>query len=86
MTIGILDELVAEFVEERVRQFPTRSFGVTDIVRALATALGDAGQTELTTKDHQKIARLLDEHPFLVRTLSGTGATWRPGLAKRQGL
>ena len=76
-------ELVAEFVEERVRQLPTKTFGVEDVKRALGATLRDAGDTiELTSGDDRWMADWLDRHPFLLRARQGRDAGWKPGLNK----
>lgn len=81
----IVAELVAEFVEERVRLFPTTTFGVDEVKRALGAALQEAEETvELKPSDDTLIPAILDRHPFLVRTETGR-ATWKPGLNKAAG-
>jgi hypothetical protein len=74
-------ELVAEFVEERVRHSPTKAFGVEDVKRALGTALRDAGGAiELTATDDRWMSEWLDRHPFLLKAKSGKAPSWTPGL------
>lgn len=78
----IVSELVAEFVEERVRQHPTKAFRLDDVKRALAAMLRDAGEpTVIKATDEGWIAEWLDRHPFLIGAASGSGE-WRPGLNK----
>ena len=75
----IVAELVDEFVEERVRQLPTKAFGVAEVKRALGAALKDAGGSiELKAGDDRFMAEWLDRHPFLLRAKAG--ASWKPGL------
>jgi hypothetical protein len=82
-TATIVSELVAEFVEERVRQHPTKSFRLDDLKRAVAALLRDAGEaTDLKTSDDGWIVDWLDRHPFLIRQQSGAAGEWKPGLNK----
>jgi hypothetical protein len=85
-TATIVSELVAEFVEERVRQHPTKAFRLDDLKRALAALLRDAGEaTDLKVSDDGWIIDWLDRHPFLIRTQAvkaGAGGEWKPGLNK----
>jgi hypothetical protein len=77
----IVAELVDEFVEERVRQLPSKPFGVAEVKRALGTALKEAGGAiELKAGDDRWMAERLDGHPFLLRAKAG--ASWQPGLNK----
>ena len=79
----VLRELLSEFVEERVRQMPNRTFAMSDVTRALSAMLMDAGQAgALGPSDSQRIAASLDQHPFLLRSKAGSTAQWKPGLNK----
>jgi len=79
----IVSELVAEFVEERVRQHPTKPFRLDDLKRAVAALLRDAGDaTNLKAADDGWIVDWLDRHPFLIKQQSGAGGEWKPGLNK----
>jgi hypothetical protein len=79
----IVNELVAEFVEERVRQLPTKSFILDDVKRALGTMLRDAGDVvDLKAGDDRWMADWLDQHPFLIRAKAGSPGQWKPGLNK----
>ena len=74
-------ELVAEFVEERVRHLPTKAFGVEDVKRALGAALREAGDAvELTASDDRRMSEWLDRHPFLRKATAGKAPSWTPGL------
>jgi hypothetical protein len=83
-TATIVSELVAEFVEERVRQHPTKAFRLDDLKRALAALLRDAGETaDLRASDDGWIIDWLDRHPFLIRSPDIRSAgEWKPGLNK----
>ena len=77
----IVSELVAEFVEERVRHLPTKPFGVEDVKRALGTALRDAGGSiKLQASDDRWMSEWLDRHPFLLKAKAGKAPSWTPGL------
>ena len=77
----IVFELVAEFVEERVRHLPTKAFGVEDVKRALGAALREAGGTiELNAGDDRRMSDWLDRHPFLLKAGEGPAPSWMPGL------
>jgi len=79
----LIAELVSEFVEERVRQFPTQVFDLAALKRAVATALEEGGAGfELMSGDDRALASLLDRHPFLVRAKDRTTLAWKPGLDK----
>ncbi len=79
----IVAELLTEFVEERVRQLPTRAFGVGDVTQAASTMLREAGVlATVRPTDEQWIATWLDQHPFLLKQKAGFGALWKPGLNK----
>ncbi len=79
----LIAELVSEFVEERVRQFPTQVFDLAAVKRAVTLALKE-GRTglELMSGDDRALASLLDQHPFLVRAKDRTTLAWKPGLDK----
>ena len=80
----IVLELVAEFVEERVRHCPGRPFDLGDATRAVHAALREAGHpTALGPRDKSVVANSLNQHPFLLRSQTGPVATWTPGLKKR---
>jgi hypothetical protein len=82
-TATIVSELVAEFVEERVRQHPTKAFRLDDLKGALAVMLRDAGDAaDWKATDDGWIIDWLDRHPFLIRGKSGAGSEWKPGLNK----
>jgi hypothetical protein len=77
----IVAELLAEFVEERVRQQPAHAFGINEVKQALASALHDAGDAmALAPSDDRWIADRLDRHPFLLKAAKGRVPAWRPGL------
>jgi len=79
----LIAELVSEFVEERVRQFPTQVFDLAAVKRAVATAIKEGGAGfELMSGDDRALASLLDQHPFLVRAKDRNTLAWRPGLDK----
>jgi hypothetical protein len=82
-TATIVSELVAEFVEERVRQHPTKAFRLDDLKGALAAMLRDAGDAaEWKATDDSWIIDWLDRHPFLIRGKAGAASEWKPGLNK----
>ena len=59
----IVPELVAEFVEERVRQFPTKSFALADVTRALTAMLRDSGAAvDLKRVNDAWLSEKLDQH------------------------
>ncbi len=79
----VLRELLSEFIEERVRQMPNHAFSIGDVTRALGAMLMDAGQAgALGPRDSQWMAASLDQHPFLLRSKSGSTTQWKPGLNK----
>ena len=79
----ILAELVAEFVEERVRQLPASAFGIGDVTRAVASMLRDAGDAvALEPGDDKWMTHWLNQHPFLLRSKAGSTIQWKPGLNK----
>ena len=79
----ILNELLAEFVEERVRQLPKKVFGLGDVTRALSGMLRDSdARLELKSADDARLVQWLDQHPFLRRTKTGASGQWAPGLNK----
>jgi hypothetical protein len=81
---GIITELLQDFIEERVRQFPTKVFDVKTVKRALEPTLKEAGTgIELGPGDDRLIATLLDEHPFVIPA-GGAPAAWKPGLDIRE--
>ena len=79
----MIAELVEEYVEERVRQFPTQAFDVGAVRQALRESLkeGEAG-FDLGPRDDTALAQLLDRHPFLVRASGASALSWKPGLDK----
>jgi hypothetical protein len=80
----IVAELLAEFVEERVRQWPKKPFGLSDVTRALGTMLRDSDTAiELKRADEPRLSDWLDQHPFLRRAASGSSGQWTPGLNKQ---
>ncbi len=80
----IVPELVAEFVEERVRQFPTKSFALADVTRALTAMLRDSGAAvDLKRVNDAWLSEKLDQHPFLLRSKAGRTGQWKPGLNKQ---
>ncbi|MDB5595670.1 MAG: hypothetical protein JWM36_2631 [Hyphomicrobiales bacterium] len=81
---SLLKDLVPEFVEERVRQHPKKSFDIDEASRALAAMVAETGEkVSFSASDISKIATLLEGHPFLVR-LSGARPSWKPGLDRAQ--
>ncbi len=81
---SMLDELVAEFIEERVRRFPGIAFDLDLVVREISGMLTEAGEkVVLSAQDRTRISDLLERHPFLVRA-AGAGTRWTPGLDKRK--
>ncbi len=81
---GIITELLQDFIEERVRQFPTKVFDIKAVKRALEPTLKEAGTgIELGPGDDRLIGRLLDEHPFVIPA-GGSPAAWKPGLDIRE--
>ena len=67
---------MTEFVEERVRQFPTEVFDPAGLKRALATALEEGGAGfHLAPGGDRALIGMLDQHPFLVRARDGP--PWR---------
>ena len=77
----LIAELVSEFVEERVRQFPTQVFDLAAVKGSVTMALKEGGAGfELMSGDDRALASLLDQHPFLVRAKGRTTLAWRPGL------
>ncbi|MDB5651391.1 MAG: hypothetical protein JWL62_2911 [Hyphomicrobiales bacterium] len=82
--ISLLSELVAEYAEERVRQFPGKSFDLEEASRALAAMVAETGEkVTFSQADTGKITALLEGHPFLVRQ-PGARASWKPGLDRAQ--
>ena len=81
---SMLDALVAEYVEERVRLNPKKSFDLAEAVRALSDMLADTGEkVSFSQSDKDMVARLLDRHPFVLRQPGATPA-WKPGLDRKQ--
>jgi hypothetical protein len=79
----IVAELLAEFIEERVRQAPKKAFGLSDVTRALGSMLRDSDAAlELKRTDETWLAQKLDQHPFLRRAKAGASGQWVPGLNK----
>ena len=80
---NILHELVAEFVEERVRQLPSSAFSLADVTLAVGTMLRDAGEAvSLAPRDDKWLIDWLNQHPFLLRSKAGPITQWKPGLNK----
>ena len=75
-------ELLAEFVEERVRQSPTKTFCMDDVTRAISSLADETGMIELKRDDAKWIPDWLDRHPFLRRGKAGAVGTWKPGFNK----
>jgi len=77
----MLAELLADYVEERVRQFPHAPFELAGVRCSLNAALkeGQAG-FDLGAGDDRVLTNMLDRHPFLKRASSGPVLAWRPGL------
>jgi hypothetical protein len=83
-TDKIVTELVAEFVEERVRQSPTKSFALADVTRALTAMLRDSDAViDLKRVDDAWLSERLDEHPFLLKSKAGRTSQWKPGFNKQ---
>ena len=82
--LDIATELVAEFVEDRVRAFPSEAFDLPTAERAIKAMLKD-GQLAIDVgpKGDVPLATLLDAHPFLVRAKHRSGPAWKPGLQRR---
>jgi len=79
----MLSELLADYVEERVRQFPKQSFDLAAVKRALGANLSEAeAGLALAPADDERIAGFLDRHPFLVRAQGAAKPVWKPGLDK----
>ena len=79
----LIAELISEFGEERVRQFPTQVFDLVAAKRAVTMALKEGGTgLELVSGDDRALTSLLDQHPFLVRAKDRTTLEWKPGLDK----
>ncbi len=78
---SMIAELLTDYVEERVRQFPKAVFDLAGVKRSLSAVLKD-GQAgfDLVAGDDRVLTSLLDQHPFLVRAGNGPGLSWRPGL------
>ncbi|MBX9738819.1 MAG: hypothetical protein K2X62_02040 [Beijerinckiaceae bacterium] len=80
----MLDALTAEFVEERVRQNPKKSFDLVEASRALSEMLAEAGEkAAFSARDLETITALLDRHPFVLRQ-PGAKPSWKPGLDRAQ--
>ncbi len=79
----MVGELLADYVEERVRQFPSAAFDLAGVKRSLNGVLkeGQAG-FDLGAADDRALATLLDQHPFLLRASQGPALAWKPGLDK----
>ncbi len=77
----MIAELLADYVEERVRQFPKATFDLAGVKRSLNAALKE-GQTgfDLGAGDDRALTNILDRHPFLLRASNGPVPTWKPGL------
>ena len=77
----MIAELLADYVEERVRQFPKATFDLAGTKRSLNAALkeGQAG-FDLGAGDDRVLTNMLDRHPFLLQASSGPVLAWRPGL------
>ena len=73
-------ELLAEFVEERVRQSPTKTFGMEDVTRAIGSLALETGIIELKHDDPKWISNWLDQHPLLRKAKAGTAGIWKPGF------
>ena len=78
---SMIAELLTDYVEERVRQFPKAVFDLAGVKRSLSAVLidGQAG-FDLVPGDDRVLTSMLDQHPFLVRAGNGPGLSWRPGL------
>ena len=79
----MIAEMVDEYVEERVRQFPTQVFDLAAVKRALGETLKEAeAGFDLGPGDDKALGQLLDRHPFLVRA-PGAALAWKPGLDRK---
>ena len=79
----IIAELLQDYVEERVRQFPTQSFDLDAVKRTLREPLREAqAGFDLGPGHDREIAAFLDQHPFLMRAGKGPAPSWKPGLRK----
>ena len=79
----IVQELVSEFVEDRVRQAPDRSFGMGELKRSLGEMLKEADlPVDLRSADEAWMSDWLDRHPLLLREQANAPAAWRPGFNK----
>jgi hypothetical protein len=72
-------ELMSEFVEDQVRQVPSRPFSLADLRQSLDLMLQDADLSGgLQARDDAWVSDWLDRHPLLRRDPSA--ASWKPGL------
>ncbi len=77
----IVLELMAEFVEDHVRQRSARAFGMEEVKGSLGTLLREAEvAVDLTAGDDAWMRDWLDRHPLLLRDRSVTAPVWKPGF------
>lgn len=80
----MLNELVAEFVEERVRGQPRKAFDLEEARKAISAMVAETGErVNFTQGDLDRMSALLEGHPFLVR-VPGSRPSWKPGLDRAQ--
>lgn len=76
----LLDELVSEFIEERVRRHPRAIFDLDMAVKEVSAMLTEAGEKPVAAApERARIEALLEKHPFLTRE-PGKSPRWKPGL------
>ena len=80
----IVLELMAEFVEDHVRQRSARAFGMEEVKGSLGTLLREAEvAVDLTAGDDAWMRDWLDRHPLLLKQGNSAAPAWKPGLNVR---